>query len=163
MTGTTDVIDVADLDLRRFIRPGDSVLIGQSTGEPRVLVEALIAQRHELAPVRVFVGSSYTGLLRPEHADAIHFVGYGGVGRTGALIHAGVLELLPVHFGQLPALITSGRIPVDVVLAQISTRRRRTGRTRWASSPTTSRRRSPRPGSRSASSTRVCPTRSATR
>ena len=109
-----------DLDLTRFIRPGDTVLVEQSTGEPRALVEALIAQRHELAPLTVFIGSSYTGLLRPEHADALRFVGFGAVGRTGALVQAGVVELHPVHFGAVPGLITSGRIPIDVVLAQVS-------------------------------------------
>jgi acyl-CoA hydrolase len=110
----------ADLDLARFVRPGDTVLIGQSTGEPRSLVEALIAQRHALGHVTVFVGSSYTGLLAPEHADALRFVGFGAVGRTGALVQAGVVDMHPVHFGALPGLITSGRIPVDVVLAQVS-------------------------------------------
>ncbi len=109
-----------DLDLTRFIRPGDTVLVEQSTGEPRALVEALIAQRHELAPLTVFIGSSYTGLLRPEHADALRFVGFGSVGRTGALVQAGLVELHPVHFGAIPGLITSGRIPIDVVLAQVS-------------------------------------------
>jgi acetyl-CoA hydrolase len=108
------------LDLGQFIRPGDTVLVGQSTAEPRALLEALIEQRHALAPLTLFVGSSYTGLLRPEHADAFRFVGYGAVGRTGALVRAGVLELHPVHFGALSGLITSGRIPVDVVLAQVS-------------------------------------------
>jgi acyl-CoA hydrolase len=109
-----------DLDLTRFIRPGDTVLVEQSTGEPRALVEALIAQRHELAPLTVFIGSSYTGLLRPEHADVLRFVGFGAVGRTGALVQAGLVELHPVHFGAIPGLITSGRIPIDVVLAQVS-------------------------------------------
>ena len=110
----------ADLDLGRHIRPGDTVLIGQSTGEPRALVEALVAQRHALAPLTVFVGSSYTGLLQPEHADAIRFVGFGSVGRTGALVRAGVVDMHPIHFGAIPGLLTSRRIPVDVVLAQLS-------------------------------------------
>jgi acetyl-CoA hydrolase len=110
----------ADLDLSRHIRPGDTVLIGQSTGEPRSLVEALVAQRHELGGITVFIGSSYAGLLLPEHADAFRFVGYGSVGRTGALVRAGVVDMHPIHFGALPGLIRSGRIPVDVALAQVS-------------------------------------------
>jgi acyl-CoA hydrolase len=110
----------ADIDLRRFIRPGDAVLVGQATAEPRSLVEALIEQRHDLAPLRLFIGTTYTGLLRPEHADAFRFTGFGAVGRTAALVQAGVLDVLPVHIGSIPTLITSGRIPVDVALVQLS-------------------------------------------
>jgi acetyl-CoA hydrolase len=113
-------MSAADIDLRRFIRPGDAVLVGQATAEPRSLVEALIEQRHDLAPLRLFVGTTYTGLLRPEHADAFRFTGFGAVGRTAALVQAGVLEVMPVHIGSVPTLITSGRIPVDVALVQVS-------------------------------------------
>ena len=74
----------------------------------------------------MFVGSSFTGLFRPEHADAFDFIGFGGVGRTGALEQAGVLELHPVHFGSLPGLISVGPLPVDVVLAQAQPARRPT-------------------------------------
>ena len=109
-----------DLDLRRYLRPGDTVLVGQAAGEPRSLVEALVAQRHDLAPLRVFVGASYTGLFEPTHADALQFIGFGGVGRTAALTRAGVLDVLPVHIGSLPALITERRLAVDAVLVQVS-------------------------------------------
>ena len=78
------------IDLRGLIRPGDTVVVGQATAEPRSLVEALIEQRHDLAPLRVFVGMSFSGLFRPEHADAFDFIGFGGVGRTAALTKAGV-------------------------------------------------------------------------
>ena len=110
----------AMIDLRPHLRAGDHVLVGQGTGEPRALLEALIEQRHELPPVRVFVGASYTGLLRPEHADVLTISSFGGIGRTGALTSAGVVDLLPVHLGSLPALIRSGRLRVDVVLCQLT-------------------------------------------
>ncbi len=108
------------IDLRPYVHPGDTVVVGQGTGEPRALVEALIEQRHALAPLRVFVGGSYTGLFQPEHADALSFVSFGAIGRTATLAHAGVLDIMPVHIGTLPALIRSGRLAVDVVLAQVS-------------------------------------------
>ncbi len=108
------------IDLSRYLRPGDTVLIGQGTAEPRSLVEALIAQRHLLAPLRVVVGASFTGLFQPEHTDALEFVGFGGVGRTATLARAGVLSILPVHIGTVPALIRDGRIRVDAVFAQVS-------------------------------------------
>ncbi len=68
----------------------------------------------------MFVGSSFSGMFRPEHADALHFYGLGGVGRTSELTKAGVVDILPVHLGSLPELIAARRLPVDVVLVQLS-------------------------------------------
>jgi acetyl-CoA hydrolase len=108
------------LDLTRHLRPGDTVLVGQGTAEPRGLVEALIEQRHALAPLRVVVGASFTGLFRPEHADALQFIGFAAVGRTGELARAGVLDVVPVHLGSIPSLLATGRVPIDAVLLQLS-------------------------------------------
>ncbi len=109
------------IDLTAHIRPGDTVLVTQAAGEPRGLVEALIEQRHALAPLTVFVGASNTGLWQPEHADALRFIGFGAIGRTATLSRAGVLDVVPVHLGSLPDLFTSRVIPIDVVLCQVST------------------------------------------
>jgi acetyl-CoA hydrolase len=84
------------------------------------LVEALIEQRHALAPLRVVVGASFAGLFRPEHADAFEFIGFGAVGRTGDLARAGVLDVLPVHLGSIPSLLMTGRTRIDAVLLQLS-------------------------------------------
>jgi acyl-CoA hydrolase len=109
------------IDLTNFIREGDTILVGQGSAEPRSLVEALIAQRNALRGVTVFVGSSFTGLLKPEHADALRLIGLGGLGESVQLAKAGVLDVVPVHLGSMAQLITSGAIHVDVVLAQVST------------------------------------------
>ncbi|MEO5902223.1 MAG: acetyl-CoA hydrolase/transferase C-terminal domain-containing protein [Ilumatobacteraceae bacterium] len=111
----------ADIDLGRYLRSGDTVVIGQGTAEPRSLVEALIEQRHAVAPLRLFVGGSFTGLLQLEHTDAFEYAGFGGVGRTATLTKAGVVDILPVHFGSLPRLMVEGRVRVDAVLVQVST------------------------------------------
>lgn len=108
------------IDLTPFIRAGDTVLVGQGTAEPRSLVEALIAQRHALGGVTVFLGASFTGLFQPHHADALRFVGLGGVGQSSVLAKAGVLDVIPAHLGALPELFERGSPRIDVVLAQIS-------------------------------------------
>jgi acyl-CoA hydrolase len=108
------------VDLTAHLRPGDTVLIGQGTAEPRSLVEALVEQRRHLADVRLFVGASFTGLLRPEHAEAFQISSFGGIGRTSALTRQGLVDILPVHLGTLPDLIAAGRLRVDVVLVQVS-------------------------------------------
>ena len=108
------------IDLTQFIRAGDTVLVGQGTAEPRSLVEALIAQRHALGGVTVFLGASFTGLFQPHHADALRFVGLGGLGQSSVLARAGVLDVIPAHLGALPELFKRGSPRIDVVLAQIS-------------------------------------------
>lgn len=108
------------LDLTEFVRPGDTVLWGSGTAEPTILTEALVNQRHRLGGVTVVVGAMFSRTFRPEHADALRFVGLGGLGTASTLCRAGVMEILPVHLGALPALIESGRLPVDVVLVQVT-------------------------------------------
>ena len=53
------------IDLREFLRPGDTVIWGQGTGEPRTLTEALVAQRASLGGIKVFLGSAFSDTLKP--------------------------------------------------------------------------------------------------
>jgi len=108
------------MDLRGVIRPGDALIWGQACAEPQTLVEALLAQRAALSGCRVFLGSSYSGLLRPEHADHLRLSSYCGTGTNRALADAGVLDILPVPYSQLGALLRSRRLPCDVVMLQVS-------------------------------------------
>jgi len=108
------------LDLASVIRPGDALLWGQACAEPQTLVEALIAERAALSGCRIFLGSSYSGLLRPEHADHLRFTSYCGTGTNRALADAGVLDILPVPYSQLGALLRSRRLACDVVMVQVS-------------------------------------------
>ena len=103
-----------DLDLREFIRPGDCIVWGQATGEPLTLTEALVAQRHAIGPVSVFLASCFSDTLRPEHADTIHFRSFGPMGTSRSLAKAGVLDIVPVHFGQIYRYIEDGQIGCDV-------------------------------------------------
>jgi acetyl-CoA hydrolase len=102
------------------IRPGDALLWGQACAEPQTLVQALVDQRAALSGCRVFLGSSYSGIVRPEHADHLRFSSYCGTGTNRALAEAGVLEILPAPYSQLGALIRSARLPCDVVMLQVS-------------------------------------------
>jgi acyl-CoA hydrolase len=113
-------IDPADLDLRAFIRPGDRIVWGQASGEPLTLTEALVAQRHAVGPVSVFLGSCFSDTLQPEHADAITFRSFGPMGTSRVLAKAGVLDIVPVHFGQIHRYIQDGQIGCDVAFVQLS-------------------------------------------
>ncbi|WP_159916148.1 acetyl-CoA hydrolase/transferase family protein [Pantoea sp. 18069] len=112
--------DVAAIDFARWLRPGDTVLWGQANAEPRTLTRALVAQRHALARLRLVLGIDLSRTLQPEHADAFDFASYCGAGGNRALAGAGVLDILPCSYSQLPALLRQGSLKVDVVLLQVS-------------------------------------------
>lgn len=107
---------VADLDLTRYIRPGDTVVWGQACGEPRSLTQALVAQRGALHGVRCFLGIPCTDTIRPEHADHLRFTSYSAAGPNQALLQAGVLDLLPCHYSALPGALAAGPLRADVVM-----------------------------------------------
>lgn len=109
----------AALDLGRWIRPGDTLMWGQSSAEPVTLVRAYAAQRHNFARSRAFLGIGLAGLFDATHADAIDFVGYCGSGTNRRLGDAGALDILPCHYSDLPALIRSGALRIDVLLLQV--------------------------------------------
>jgi acyl-CoA hydrolase len=108
------------VDLRSVIRPGDAIIWGQACAEPQTLVEALVSQRAALGGVGCFLGSSYSGIVKPGHADHLRLSSYCGIGTNRALIDAGVLDVLPVPYSQLGPLIRSGSIRADVVMIQVS-------------------------------------------
>jgi acetyl-CoA hydrolase len=70
--------------------------------------------------VGVFLGSSYSGILTPQHADHLRLASYCGTGSNRALADAGVLEILPAPYSQLGVLIRSQKIRTDVVMVQVS-------------------------------------------
>jgi acyl-CoA hydrolase len=107
------------------VRPGDGVVWGQACAEPQTLVAALLEQRVHFSGCRVFLGSSYSGLVRPEHADQLRLSSYCGTGANRALADAGVLDILPVPYSQLGALLRRRQIACDVVFVQVSPPNRR--------------------------------------
>jgi acyl-CoA hydrolase len=108
------------IDLAAVIRPGDGLLAGQACAEPQTLVEALAGQREALSGCSLFLGSSYSGILKPAHADHLKLSAYCGIGGNRALADAGALDILPAPYSQLAPLIRQKRIRADVLLVQVS-------------------------------------------
>lgn len=108
------------LDLSSLIRPGDTVIWGQANAEPLPLTQALMSQRQDIGRFRVMLGISDSDTCRPEHADCVDFVSYCGSGANRALIKAGVLDILPCHYSEFPAMIRRGSLRVDVLMLQVA-------------------------------------------
>ena len=117
----TTEIALHNLDFAKIIRPGDHIVWGQGSGEPVSLVEKLVEQRHAIGPVRVFLGgTSYSGTLRPEHADVITFSGFGAIGTLRRMAAAGALQVIPCHLSQLPGYFLDGTLGCDVLFLHLS-------------------------------------------
>jgi acetyl-CoA hydrolase len=108
------------VDLTSVIRRGDAIVCGQACAEPQTLLEALVAQRAALSGCRLFLGSSYSGIVRPTSADHLRLASYCGTGTNRALADAGALEILPAPYSQLGSLLRTRRLACDVVLLQVS-------------------------------------------
>jgi acetyl-CoA hydrolase len=110
----------ADVDLRPYLRNGDTLLWGQATAEPLTLTRALVRQRHDLGRLKLMLGIDLARTLLPEHADSFDFISYCGAGGNRDLANAGVLDILPCAYSQIPDLLRGGALQVDVVMLQVS-------------------------------------------
>ena len=109
-----------DLDLEEFVRPGDCVVCGQGTGEPRTLTEALVAQLARFRRIRVFLGPMFSSTFGTEHADSIDFSSWCAIGTNQRLAQVDRLDVIVADYSQLPRLLERGDIPCDVALIQLS-------------------------------------------
>ncbi len=119
----TVVLEPGDLDLRRFIRPGDRVLVAEGAGEPQTLTEALIEQRQALGGVEVFLGLTLGTAFAPDRVDGLTLRSYGALGQIRRLADAGLLDITPVALGDVPALLEKGALTFDVVLTSAAAAR----------------------------------------
>jgi acyl-CoA hydrolase/RimJ/RimL family protein N-acetyltransferase len=103
-----------------LVRPGDRVFVGTACATPRVLVEAL--EQLDRPPdgvelVHFLIDRDVVG--DPPSTNYRHRVFY--VGRNAqALLASGLVEYLPLSLADVPRLIRSGRMPIDVAFVQVA-------------------------------------------
>jgi acyl-CoA hydrolase len=108
------------LDLRRWMRPGDGVLWSQGCAEPVGLVDRLIAQSGEIADLRAFCGLTWRDVLADPAADDLDVVSYGVLGSLSRVAARRPVRIVPAHFSALPPLFAAGTLPGDVALVQVA-------------------------------------------
>jgi acetyl-CoA hydrolase len=54
-----------------------------------------------------------------ERADCVSFFSYTGAGINGALAALGALDIVPVHYSELPRILAKGFLAADVVLLRV--------------------------------------------
>lgn len=116
----TEITDAAGLDLTKYLRSGDRIVMGQACGEPTTLVEALIAQGHGIGNLSAFIATSFSGLFQPDAARSFSLSSMGAIGALRAMTKANALQVIPCHVGQVGPLIEQGAIGCDVAFLQVS-------------------------------------------
>jgi acyl-CoA hydrolase len=106
--------------LSECLRPGDHVVVGQGVGEPVGLIAELFELAPRLGSVDVFCGLSLNPAWEDSVPDAVRVTSYCGLGTVRKLVARERARVLPASLSQLSSLIASRKLPVDVVLLQVS-------------------------------------------
>ncbi len=109
------------IDLAQYLCPGDRITWGQTCAEPTTLVEALLRQADRIGDLRCFVGIPAQSALTVDTVpDSLDVHSYCGTGSNSALHAAGRLEIWPINYSALPALLSGGGFHAEVVFVQVS-------------------------------------------
>jgi acyl-CoA hydrolase/RimJ/RimL family protein N-acetyltransferase len=110
------------LEALAAVRSGQHVFVGSGCAEPERLVRALAARAPELADVEVLhlltAGAApYADpALQGSFRHNAFFIGPN----VRASVRAGAADYTPCFLHEIPGLLRSGRLPVDVALVQVS-------------------------------------------
>ena len=106
--------------LAQHLRPGDHVVVGQTTGEPTGLVDELLALAARLGQLNVFCGYSLNPAWGYSINAALRVTTYCGLGSIRHIVGRGEARVIPAQLSQLSSYFDSGVLKADVVLLQVS-------------------------------------------
>lgn len=109
-----------DLDIAEYLRPGDTVLIGQAAAEPPTLVEKFIAAAQHIGGLTALCGYTLSDAWRTVSAGQPRVKAYVAHGPLRRLSAKGLVEVIPWHYGRFEEYIEGGHVRVDVVLLQVA-------------------------------------------
>ena len=109
---------MTDLDISDYLKPGDTVLIGQAVAEPPTLVEKLIEAARSVDGITALCGYTLSKSWIDVTPGRPHIKAYAAHGALRKLAPS-QLDFLPVHLSRMEDFIIKGRLPVDVVLLQV--------------------------------------------
>jgi acyl-CoA hydrolase/RimJ/RimL family protein N-acetyltransferase len=104
------------------IRPGNRVFIGTGCAQPQALVQALVARSYELSDIKIVhlltMGDApYAHRELTQHFSVNSFFINENV---RDLIQEGLGDYTPIFLSDIPRLFSSGRLPIDAALIQVS-------------------------------------------
>jgi len=107
------------LDFTQLIRAGETVGWAEATAEPVFLTRMLDAQAERCPPFRVFFALTFSEAFAAGHAN-VTVTALGGASAGRRFFADGANNVVPANISDVSGLVASGRLPIDIVLLQIS-------------------------------------------
>ena len=107
------------LDFRRLIGRGQTIGWAEATAEPLLLTQLLDAQAERCPPFRVFFPLTFSDCLAAGHPN-VTVTALGGASAGRRFFADGAHNVVPANISDVPGLIASGRLPIDIVMLQVS-------------------------------------------
>ena len=107
------------LDFRRLIGRGQTIGWAEATAEPLLLTQLLDAQAERCPPFRVFFPLTFSDCLAAGHPN-VTVTALGGAIAGRRFFATGAHNVVPANISDVPGLIASGRLPIDIVMLQVS-------------------------------------------
>ena len=114
---------VAPEEVLRHIRPGMTIFLGSGVAEPRTLMKALIdsglSNINDLELIQLTRHSDFHSLKKLDW-QKYHLKTFFSTWVSTEAVVAGNVDLIPGRFSQIPRIIKSKRLPIDVAFIQIT-------------------------------------------
>jgi acyl-CoA hydrolase len=104
------------------VRSGDRVYIHPGAAEPEILVRALIDRAPELRGVEIIhlLTLGDAGYARPGMEESFRHVAFFVGGNVREAVNSGRADYIPISLSKISELFTTGAMPIDVCLIQVS-------------------------------------------
>ncbi len=105
-----------------MIRSGNRVYIQPGAAEPETLVHALIGRAGELRDVEVIhlLTLGEAGYVKPGMEGSFRHCAMFVGANVREAVNTGRADFMPIHLSEIPALFTTGALPLDACLIQVS-------------------------------------------
>lgn len=106
----------------KLVRSGDSVYVHPGCAAPQRLLDALVARADHLTGVRIvhLMSQGRADYVLPEMEGHFRHLALFIGKNTREAVNAGRADYVPVFLSEIPRLFTSGTLPIDVALIQVS-------------------------------------------
>jgi acyl-CoA hydrolase len=107
------------LDFTQLIRAGETIGWAEATAEPVFLTRLLDAQAERCPPFRVFFALTFSDGFAADHPN-VTVTALGGASAGRRFFARRADNVIPANISDISGLVSSGRLPIDVVLLQVS-------------------------------------------